>query len=55
MLWLFNRWTWLMSRLPRRVAWWTMQALDRIAYRTPALADLLVSVWRPRRRADAGS
>ena len=55
LLWLFHRWTWLMSRLPRRAAWWTLTALDRVAYRTPAMADLLVSVWRPRRSAHAGS
>jgi len=55
LLWLFHRWTWLMRKLPRGLAWWALTALDRIAYRTPAMADLLVSVWRPRKRADAGS
>lgn len=46
-LWLFHRWTRLMEALPRPLAWSTMRALDRIAYRMPGLADLLVSVWRP--------
>ena len=53
LFWLFHRWTRLMETLPRPLAWSTMAALDRIAYRMPAIADLLVSVWRPRRTADA--
>lgn len=48
MLWLFHRWTRLMEALPAPLAWSTMTALDRIAYRVPALADLVVSVWQPR-------
>lgn len=52
MLWLFHRWTRLMEALPWPVAWGLMSALDRLAYHVPALADLLVSVWRPRRRID---
>jgi SAM-dependent methyltransferase len=52
LLWLFRSWTRLMETLPRPVAWSTMTALDQIAYRTPALADVLVSVWRPKERSD---
>ena len=50
LLWLFNSWTRLTEALPRPLAWSAMTALDRIAYRTPSIADLLVSVWRPRRK-----
>jgi SAM-dependent methyltransferase len=52
LLWLFHRWTRLMEALPHPLAWSAMTVLDRIAYRTPVIADLLVSVWRPRRRTD---
>lgn len=51
MLWLFHRWTQLMERLPGPLAWSTMKTIDRVAYYVPALADLLVSVWRPRANA----
>ena len=49
LLWLFHTWTRLMDTLPERWAWMAMRTLDRIAYRTPRLADLIVSVWRPRK------
>jgi SAM-dependent methyltransferase len=52
MLWLFNRWTKLIDALPERLAWWMLGAVDRIAYRTPGLADVIVSVWRPRKADD---
>lgn len=52
LLWLFHRWTRLMETLPRPLAWSTMTVLDRIAYRLPAIADVVVSVWRPRRNVD---
>jgi len=52
LLWLFHRWTRLMEVLPRPLAWSTMTVMDRIAYRMPAIADVLVSVWRPRRDGD---
>ncbi len=55
LLWLFRRWTRLVDALPRPLAWSTMTVLDQIAYRMPAIADLVVSVWRPRRRADVES
>ena len=47
MMWLFSRWTQLMEALPERIASMTLSGLDHVAYRTPALADILVSVWRP--------
>jgi hypothetical protein len=47
MLWLFHRWTRLVEALPAPLAWTALRALDRIAFRLPALADLVVSVWRP--------
>lgn len=46
-MWLFNRWTQLMEALPERLATFILESLDRIAYHAPALADILVSVWRP--------
>jgi hypothetical protein len=51
LMWLFNRWTRLMEALPERAATSILHALDRVAYRAPALADLLVSVWRPAKGA----
>lgn len=47
LMWLFNRWTKLMEALPERLATAILNGLDRVAYRVPALADILVSVWRP--------
>ena len=52
LLWLFHSWTRLTEALPQPLAWSAMTALDRIAFRAPAIADLLVSVWRPRRKTD---
>ncbi len=49
LLWLFHSWTRLMETLPRPLAWSAMSVLDRIAYRTPSIADELVSVWRPKK------
>ena len=47
LLWLVRGWgTWL-DRLPRRLAYTLLGALDRVAYRAPVWADLIVSVWRP--------
>lgn len=53
LLWLFSRWGPLLDRLPLRVARIAWLALDAVAYRIPALADMMVSVWR--RRDDAAS
>lgn len=51
MLWLLragSRWTWgrTLSGWPRPLASGAVVALDRLAYRTPALADMIVSVWK---------
>ncbi len=51
LLWLFHRWTRLMEALPRPIAWQTLTWLDRVAYRLPGMADVLISVWRPREAA----
>jgi SAM-dependent methyltransferase len=48
LMWLFRTWTRLMDALPRSIAWPALRAVDKIAYRAPALADVVVSVWRPR-------
>jgi len=55
LFWLFRRWTWLTERLPRPIAWSAMTAADRIAYRSPQLADMMVSVWRPSQKRHAGA
>ena len=49
LLWLFHRWTRLMQRLPDSIAWGAMRALDRVAYHRPSAADIVVSVWRPKK------
>ncbi|MEX0787036.1 MAG: class I SAM-dependent methyltransferase, partial [Dehalococcoidia bacterium] len=54
LLWLFNRWTKLVNALPVPLAWSMLRVLDRIAYRVPALADIVVSVWRPKGGHHAG-
>ena len=46
MLWLFHRWTRLIETLPSPLAWGALAAVDRIAYRVPEMADVLVTVWR---------
>jgi SAM-dependent methyltransferase len=52
LLWLFHRWTQLIDALPERPAWRILRLADKIAYRAPAIADLVVSVWRPRAPSD---
>jgi hypothetical protein len=51
LLWLLRSrgWTWgkTLERLPGPLAGMILAALDRLAYRAPALADMIVSVWRP--------
>ena len=46
LLWLLYYWGSVMDRLPRPLAQGVLQTLDRIAYRAPALSDMIVSVWR---------
>ncbi len=48
LLWLLPRWTQIVERMPDRLAQAVLRALDRIAYRVPALADMIISTWRPR-------
>ena len=48
LLWLFHTWTRIVEVLPRPIAFALMRALDKIAYRTPSIADEIVSVWRPK-------
>jgi SAM-dependent methyltransferase len=50
LLWLFHTWTRIVEALPRPLAFAMMRALDSIAYRTPAIADEIVSVWRPKQQ-----
>jgi len=47
MLWLFPRWGELLERLPAPLGAGLWSAVDRMAERLPALADMIVSVWRP--------
>jgi len=49
-LWAVPRWSWLLERLPYSVAWAALRTLDRIAYRLPMMADMIISTWRPRER-----
>ena len=46
--WMVPGWGPLLRRLPERRALALMQRLDRFAYRRPALADVVFTVWRPR-------
>ncbi len=55
LLWLFRSWTLLTKVLPQPLAWSALRALDRIAYRVPAAADLVISVWKPRSETHADS
>lgn len=51
LLWLFTRWGLLLEALPAQIAWSFLRAADRIAYRLPAVADMIISVWRPRAKS----
>jgi ubiquinone/menaquinone biosynthesis C-methylase UbiE len=46
--WLVPGWAAVLRRLPHARALRLVQRLDRFAHRRPALADFIVSVWRPR-------
>ena len=48
LLWLLPGWGRWLELLPDFLADALLAALDRVAYRTPPLADMIVSVWRPR-------
>ena len=50
LLWAVPRWSWLLERLPYPLACSALRTFDRIAYRLPALADMIVSTWRPRKQ-----
>ena len=54
LFWLFRRWTQLLEAMPGPLAWSALAVLDRVAYRLPRLADLLVSVWQPSGSRNAG-
>jgi SAM-dependent methyltransferase len=42
----FRPWRLVVDRLPPRLSWRVMTALDGIAGRWPAAGDMIVSVWR---------
>jgi SAM-dependent methyltransferase len=46
--WMVPGWGPLLRRLPERRALALMRQLDRLAYRRPALADVVFTAWRPR-------
>lgn len=48
LLWLFSRWGPFLDALPLPVARSLWRALDAVAFRSPSLADMMVSVWRRR-------
>jgi len=54
LLWQFPRWGRCLNVLPGRPAGIVLAALDRLASQAPALADMIVSVWRPRSGSDDG-
>lgn len=47
LMWPAYGWGMTLERLPRSFTHALLVVLDRIAYRTPALADMIISVWRP--------
>lgn len=51
LMWLTYGWGRWLERLPAPLTERLLAAFDSIAYRTPALADIMVSVWRPVRGA----
>ncbi len=46
LLWLFSRWGLILDRLPQQPAALFWRRLDRMARRAPALADVMVAVWK---------
>jgi len=51
LLWLFTRWSLFLEALPEDTARGLLRAADRIAYRLPGAADMIISVWRPRAKS----
>jgi len=56
LLWLLRgsgQWTWgtWLDGRPPSLARAVLTALDRVAFRAPSLADMIVSVWRPNQQA----
>lgn len=49
LLWLAEGWGSWLERIPHSVAHLIVRTLDRIAYPTPELADMIISVWQPRK------
>jgi hypothetical protein len=47
LLWLLEGWAQALDRLPRGAANALLRTLDRLAFATPEVADMIVSVWRP--------
>ena len=47
LMWLTSGWGPWLERLPRPLSANILAAFDSIAYRTPMLADIMISVWRP--------
>ncbi len=50
LLWLLPGWGKALDRLPQSLSNALLQSLDRIAYRAPSTADVIVSIWS---RSDA--
>lgn len=48
LLWLQPAWSLALVVLPRRLAGPLLDALDRLARARPTMADMIVSVWRPK-------
>jgi SAM-dependent methyltransferase len=55
MLCMLYGWGHMLSRLPSGVAQRMLQLADRVAYGSPSLSDVIVSVWRPSSEATAAS
>ncbi|MGB6838392.1 MAG: class I SAM-dependent methyltransferase [Dehalococcoidia bacterium] len=51
LLWLLTRWSLFVEGLPEDTARGLLRTADRIAYRLPKAADMIVSVWRPRAKS----
>ena len=49
LFWLFPYWAGLLERLPQSLADTLLRLVDRVAYRLPVLADMIITTWRPRK------